>query len=70
MIELLVVFLLLLMFGLAVPVGTSYWVYKDATARGNENATLWTIATMLVGLFVFIVGSPAVAFLYVLIDRE
>jgi hypothetical protein len=68
--ELLVIFLMFGVFGLLIPVGVAYWVYQDATARANENATLWAIATVLAGLFVFVVGAPAVALLYMLVGRE
>lgn len=68
--ELLVIFLLFGVFGLLVPIGVAYLVYNDATARGTDNATIWAIATVLAGLFVWLVGAPAVAFLYVLIGRK
>ncbi|QLG63288.1 hypothetical protein [Halorarum salinum] len=68
--ELLIVFLLFGVLGLLVPVGLAYWVYQDATARGNDDATLWALGTVLAGLFVFVVGALAVAGLYVLVGRE
>lgn len=68
--ELLIIFLLFGVFGLLIPVGVAYWVYQDATARANDNATVWAIATVIAGLFAWIVGAPAVAALYVLVGRE
>lgn len=67
--ELLIVFMFGVL-GLLVPVGLAYWVYQDATARGNDDATLWALGTVLAGLFVFLVGALAVAGLYVLVGRE
>lgn len=68
--ELLVAFLAFGAFGLLIPIGVAYWVYQDATARDNDDATIWAIATALAGLFAWVVGAPAVALLYVLVGRE
>ena len=68
--ELLIAFLLFGVFGLLIPVGVAYWVYQDATARGNDDATIWALATVLAGLFAWVVGALAVAVLYVLVGRE
>ena len=62
--------LLLLVFGLIIPIGIAYWVYRDASARGNDDATLWAVATVLAGLFVTVFGAVAVAVLYLLVGRE
>ncbi|MFC7136546.1 hypothetical protein [Halobaculum litoreum] len=70
-VELLIVFFIfLLVFGLLIPIGMAYWVYRDATARGNDDATLWALATVLAGLFVSVFGAGAVLLLYVLVGRE
>lgn len=68
--ELLIVLLLFGVLGLLVPVGLGYWVYRDATARDDDDATLWALGTVLAGLFVYVVGAFAVAGLYVLVGRE
>jgi len=68
--ELLIVFLVFVVLGLLVPLGMAYWVYRDAESRGNDDATLWTLATMLAGLFVSVFGAGAVLILYLLVGRE
>ena len=62
--------LAVLVFGLIIPIGIAYWVYRDANARGNDDATLWAVATVLAGLFVTVFGAIAVAVLYLLVGRE
>lgn len=68
--ELLIILLVFVIFGLLVPVGVAYWVYRDAKARGDDQATLWALATVVAGMFVFVVGSVGVAVLYLLVGRE
>lgn len=55
----------LLSFGiliLVIAVILTYWVYKDATGRGRDNALLWalgigvlTLLTLLGGLIAFVI---------------
>ncbi|WP_435063190.1 hypothetical protein [Halobaculum sp. EA56] len=70
-VELLIVFFVfVLIFGLLIPVGMAYWVYRDAQSRGSDDATLWALATVLAGLFVSVFGAGAVLVLYLLVGRE
>lgn len=64
--ELLVIFLI----GLIVVAIPAYFVYNDATKRGNENALLWTLATIVGGLLLNLVGALLVVILYLIIGRE
>ncbi|WP_277553449.1 hypothetical protein [Halobaculum limi] len=69
-VELLVIFFIFLILSLLIPVGMAYWVYRDAQSRGNDDATIWALATVLAGLFVSVFGAGAVLLLYILIGRE
>ena len=53
---------------LVVPFVLAYWVYTDASARGDDNATLWALIVGGLGLFTFFGGFLALA-VYVW-DRE
>ena len=58
MIAMLVCFLV----SLAIWVAICVYVYRDATARGMENAALWliiVILTGLIGLIVYLIVRPA-----------
>lgn len=66
----LLILLLVGIFGLLIPIGVAYWVYRDATERGNDQATLWAVATAIGGMVVFVVGAVGIAVLYVLVGRE
>lgn len=47
--------------GLAIQLGLAFWVYKDATKRGMENALLLTIVTALtglIGLLIYLLMRP------------
>ncbi|ESP88945.1 hypothetical protein [Candidatus Halobonum tyrrellensis] len=66
--ELLIVLLVGILF-LLVPIGLAYWVYQDATGRGNDRATLWAIGVVIAGLVAPLVGAVAVLALYVLVGR-
>lgn len=66
-IELLIV-LILGVFFLILPFVLAYWVYNDATQRGNENAALWAVA---VGGLTFLTFFGGILTLVVYIwDRE
>lgn len=65
-IELLIILFIGLLF-VALPV---YFVYNDATTRNNENATLWTIATLLGGLIGNLLGALLIVVLYLIIGRD
>lgn len=70
--ELLVVFLIgliLLIVSVVVAAGTAYWVYRDATRRGRDDATLWAIGTLL-GFLVAGVGGVAVLVVYLLVRKD
>jgi hypothetical protein len=45
-------------------------VYDDATKRNNENATLWTVGTVVVGLAASIFGALLVVILYLIVGRD
>lgn len=68
--ELLILSLVFGIFGLLIPIGIAYWVYRDATERGNDDATLWAVGTAIAGMVVFVVGAVGMAVLYVLVGRE
>jgi hypothetical protein len=47
--------------GLAIQLALAFWVYKDATKRGMENAMLLTIVTALtglIGLLIYLLMRP------------
>ena len=62
--------LIILIIGVIVSVLPAYFVYNDATKRDNENATLWTVGTLLAGISGNIVGALIVVILYLIIGRE
>lgn len=70
--ELLIVVLLGLFFfvvSVAVSVGAAYWVYRDATRRGRDDATLWAVGTLAGFLFAG-VGGIAVLIVYLLVRED
>ncbi|MFC7020831.1 MULTISPECIES: hypothetical protein [Haloarcula] len=67
-IELFIVLFIFLV-GLAILVGASYWVYSDASKRGNDNAVIWAIATGF-GFFLGLLPGLLVIILYVAIGRN
>lgn len=53
---------------IALPFVLSYWVYTDATRRGNDNAALWAV---LVGGLTFLTFFGGIlALMIYLLDRE
>ncbi|QPV62535.1 hypothetical protein I7X12_17655 [Halosimplex litoreum] len=44
---------------LAVPFVLAYWVYTDASRRGNDNAALWALAVSGLGIMTFFGGLLA-----------
>ena len=47
--------------GLAIQLALAFWVYKDATKRGMDNALLLTIVTALtglIGLLIYLLMRP------------
>ncbi|ESS06560.1 MAG: hypothetical protein A07HB70_01281 [uncultured archaeon A07HB70] len=71
-VELLIVFLIGLFFlvvSVVVSAGAAYWVYRDATRRGRDDATLWAVAT-LGGFLVAGVGGIAVLVVYLLVRED
>jgi len=59
----LIVVLLVLVLSLVIVIGASYWVYKDAKGRGNDNAALWAVLTG-VGFFIGLLPGLAVVVAY------
>jgi hypothetical protein len=62
---------LVTLLSLALP---AYYVYNDATNRNNENARLWTVATILGGLagsgiWETIAGALLVVVLYLILSE-
>lgn len=53
---------------LVAPFVLAYWVYRDASARGDENAALWALATGGLTFLTFFGGFLALA-IYIW-DRE
>lgn len=46
---------LLLVVGLLAMLASAVWVYRDATARRNKYTFVWTLGTLLVWPWVFVV---------------
>jgi len=47
--------------GLAISIGIAYWIYKDATRRGDKNAVLWAVLGFflsILGLIIYVVARP------------
>lgn len=47
--------------GLAISIGIAWWIYKDATRRGDKQAVLWAVLGFflsLLGLIIYIVARP------------
>lgn len=65
--ELLIILLIGLVF-LLVPFVLTYWVYTDATRRGDDNAALWAVAVGGLTFLTFFGGLLALV-VYVW-DRE
>lgn len=61
--ELLIVVLIFL-----VPFALTYWVYTDATNRGNDKAALWAIGVGVLTLLTFFGGI--IALVVYLWDRD
>jgi hypothetical protein len=61
-----VVGLVLFVLGVAIAAGAAYWVYRDATRRGRDDATLWTVGVVL-GFLAGGVGGVAVLVVYLLV---
>ena len=47
----------------------TYWVYSDAKQRGNDNAVLWGLLTLL-GFFIGLVPGALVVVIYLVVGRE
>lgn len=50
--------------------GVAYWVYRDASRRGNDNAEIWAIAVALAGIFGNLLGLVVLFALYLLVGRD
>ena len=60
--ELLIMFLLIgLVIGLLIPLALGYFVYNDATNRGNDNAALWAVVVAGLTAVTFFGGLAALA---------
>lgn len=57
--ELLIIILIILL--IILPFAMAYWVYKDAEARGEENAALWALAVGGLTFLTFFGGFLALA---------
>ena len=62
--------LIIAIIGFVIAVIPAFLVYRDAKRKGNENATLWGVATLLGGLVGNLVGALLVVVLYLIIGRE
>lgn len=56
------------LFYLIIPFVMAYWVYSDASERGNENAALWAVAVGALTYLTFFGGFLTLA--VYLWDRE
>jgi len=65
--ELIIIGLIVLLL-LVVPFVLAYWVYTDATRRGNDNAALWALAVG--GLTILTFFGGLLAFAVYIWDRE
>ena len=69
----LIIVLLILAVGLVVFVASlaaAYWVYTDAKNRGNENAAIWGVLTLLGFVTGFVPGVIVVVVAYLVAGRE
>ena len=53
--------LIILLIGLLVPLVLGYFVYNDATARGDDNAALWAVVVAGLTAVTFLGGLVALA---------
>lgn len=60
--------LIIVLLVLVVPLAMTYWVYNDATNRGNDKAALWAIGVGVLTLLTFFGGI--LAFVVYLWDHE
>lgn len=51
---------------LLVTLGVTYWVYKDASARNDDRALLWTVGT-LVGFLIGLIPGLVVVAVYLFV---
>ena len=59
--ELLIILLIGLVIGLLIPLALGYFVYNDATNRGNDNAALWAVVVAGLTAVTFFGGLAALA---------
>lgn len=67
--ELLVIFLVGIV-SLLIALGAAYWVYRDASRRGNDDAEIWAIAVVLGAIVGNLVGLLLLLVLYLLVGRD
>jgi hypothetical protein len=60
--------LIIVLLVFVVPLAMAYWVYTDATKRGNDKAALWAIGVGVLTLLTFFGGI--IAFVVYLWDRD
>ena len=53
--------LIILLIGLLIPLVLGYFVYNDATARGDDNAALWAVVVAGLTAVTFLGGLIALA---------
>lgn len=49
----------------AVSIGLTYWVYTDATRRGNDNAVVWAAAVFVLSAMSLVGGVVAAGVYFV-----
>ena len=59
--ELLIILLIGLVVGLLIPLALGYFVYNDATNRGDDNAALWAVVVAGLTAVTFFGGLAALA---------
>lgn len=60
--------LLIIITVLLIPFLMSYWIYKDATKRGNNRAFLWAAGVFILTATTFVLGLVAFAGYFVFRD--
>lgn len=55
---------------LVIALLVGFWVYRDASRRGNGAAALWAVAVGVASLLLSIVGFLLVFVLYLVVGRD
>jgi hypothetical protein len=58
-----------LLINLLITAGLTYWVYKDSSGRGGDNAALWAIGTAVCCFIALIPLGVGIVVLYYFVGR-